>query len=182
MSATVSWVSAVDGNWSDGSKWSGGVKPSPGDDVLITVDGTYTVTLDENATVANLTLGGASGTQTLRSASKTLTLNSAGTIGKNGNLDLSYSTIAGSGVLRNQGMLPIVWYSTIETPLINEGTIHAIHWEIRFNGPFTNQAGAMLRIGGLGSTDLTIPNGVNHGTIEMVGGARVGIQSYTPRR
>ncbi|MBM3300526.1 MAG: hypothetical protein FJY85_11270, partial [Deltaproteobacteria bacterium] len=65
LAGTVSWVSPVGGNWSDGAKWDGGVVPSEGDDVLITVDGTYTVTLNVDATVTSLTLGGSSGVQTL---------------------------------------------------------------------------------------------------------------------
>jgi len=88
IAGKVSWVSAVSGNWSDGTKWSEGVKPSSGDDVLITVDGTYTVTLDDNATVTSLTLGGTTGTQTLTGSGRTLTLDGPSTIGSYGRLSI----------------------------------------------------------------------------------------------
>jgi len=58
--------------------------PGSSDIVEITLDGTYTVTLDVNATVAGLTLGGSSGTQTLFMNGRTFTLNGASTVQANG--------------------------------------------------------------------------------------------------
>ena len=67
-SCTDSWTgAAADGNWDTAANWSTGV-PVSTDNVCITLAGTYTVTLaggTNSTTVASLTVGGASGTQTL---------------------------------------------------------------------------------------------------------------------
>src|SRR5262245_58127283 len=56
--ATVSWLTAGGGNWNVATNWSGGAVPATNDDVLITLAGTYTVTLNANASIKSLTLGG----------------------------------------------------------------------------------------------------------------------------
>lgn len=62
----VSWTNASGGAWSAGSNWSTGAAPEPGDSVDITLDGTYTVTIDvPPPTVAALEVGGTTGAQAL---------------------------------------------------------------------------------------------------------------------
>src|SRR5207244_7132101 len=62
----ITWLNPVNGNWSDGAKWSGGVAPGPGDDVSIDNAGTFTVTLHVPASLHGLSLGASgSGAQTL---------------------------------------------------------------------------------------------------------------------
>src|SRR5262249_29424494 len=121
---TVSWKAAGNGNWSDGAKWSSNMPPKVGDDVVITIDGTYTVTLDTNANVNSLTLGGSSGVQTLQAGNNTLTLsgpnasmvNVNGVLGAgnlagasnltvNGTLNWTNGNISGAGTLVVNGML-----------------------------------------------------------------------------
>jgi hypothetical protein len=67
--ADVYQAAGVSGLWSDTNIWRvGGVKPinpPSADDVLITTNGTYTITQDLGETPISLTVGGASGTQTL---------------------------------------------------------------------------------------------------------------------
>ncbi len=63
VDGTTSWVSAVDGDWSDSAKWSNGT-PSADCTAVITVAGDYTVTMN-GGNAKGITLGGASGTQTL---------------------------------------------------------------------------------------------------------------------
>ena len=65
IACTKSWASAVDGSWSDGTKWLPAGSPSSGDDVCIVVNGTYTVTLNVNGATNAFTLGGTTGTQKL---------------------------------------------------------------------------------------------------------------------
>jgi hypothetical protein len=66
-----SWTgTAGDGNWATGGNWSEGHAPTPSENACITLAGTYTVTLGvaggaDSTTVASLTLGGSTGTQTL---------------------------------------------------------------------------------------------------------------------
>src|SRR5436190_10712498 len=73
--ADVSWTNAAGGSWQTGSNWSTGAVPQPGDRAFITLDGTYKVTLDDDVSIAGLTLGGTSGTQTLSTSTRTLTIN-----------------------------------------------------------------------------------------------------------
>ncbi len=102
---TIRWKDPISGNWSDPTKWDLGRVPTATDNVLIDAAGTYTVTLDVNATVASLTLGGASGTQTLDQNAYTLTLNGASTISTNGVYNLIGGTLTGSGSLTVNGTM-----------------------------------------------------------------------------
>ena len=77
LAGNVNWKAAVDGNWNDGANWDTEIVPGNGDDVFIDLSGDYTVTLDVDADVQSLTLGGASGNQTLSASSRTITLNNA---------------------------------------------------------------------------------------------------------
>ena len=67
--------------------------PGGGDDAIITVAGTYTVTLDVTVAMHSLTLGGSSGTQTLSNAGQTLQMNSASTVNANGVVNMSAGTL-----------------------------------------------------------------------------------------
>ena len=63
----VYWKDPISGNWNDGSKWSTGTVPTSSDNICISVDGIYTVTLTGNRWAQNLTIGepGNTGVQTL---------------------------------------------------------------------------------------------------------------------
>src|ERR1019366_2732284 len=64
------------GNWNVAVNWNPQQVPGAADNAFITTNGTYTVTVPQNipTTVASLTVGGASGTQTLALDKTTLTL------------------------------------------------------------------------------------------------------------
>jgi hypothetical protein len=70
------WNNAGGGNWNVATNWTpNGVPNSNADTATITAAGTYAVTIDGNFTVRTVTLGGATGTQTLSLPStRTLTL------------------------------------------------------------------------------------------------------------
>ena len=166
--AVVSWASAVSGNWSDSTKWTSGSVPTAADDVFIDVDGTYTVTLDVSPTVASLTLGGATGAQTLSASGRTLTLNGASAVSGNGVLNLTSSTLAGSGTLTNAGTLTVT-SGTINAALDNQGTL-VVGGSSALNGALTTGAGSTLRVqGGLsGQAAVTVAGGfTNNGVIEL---------------
>jgi fibronectin-binding autotransporter adhesin len=102
--ATVSWLNPVSGNWSDGTKWSGGLAPAVSDSADISVAGTYTVTLDVNPGAQSIGLGGASGRQTLSAAGRTI-------------------AAPGGVFLRGNGELRLVNASTVSGPVHNAGTV-----------------------------------------------------------
>ena len=105
--AVISWNNTAGGSWGTAANWSPAQVPTATDDVVISLSGTYTVTLNVAATVASLTMGGASGTQTLLTTAPTLTLNGASSIGTNGLLRVEGGFIGGPGALTVNG--PVNW-------------------------------------------------------------------------
>lgn len=132
---TKSWNSASGGNWGDATKWTPSGVPAAGDDAVITLAGTYTVTLNVNSQVASLTLGGSSGTQTLSMSANTLTLDGASTVNSFGALTQNGGTIAGAGNLTVNG--PFTWGGGTQT------------------GTGTTTVNGTLTISGGGNHDLT---------------------------
>src|SRR5258708_1801550 len=122
VGSTVAWTNSLGGNWSTAANWNTGTVPGPSDIALITAGGSYTVTLDVDATIANLTLGGASGVQTLSANSRIFTLNSSGVIAANGVLAFASSTAAGTGTLPNQGTLASA-NGTFHCTSVNQGLL-----------------------------------------------------------
>ena len=72
--ATISWTNNSGGLWSVPANWDAHLIPRSFDSVNITAAGTYTVTVDTNVTILSLTLGGASGQQTLTNNAQTLSI------------------------------------------------------------------------------------------------------------
>lgn len=111
------WQNAAGGLWSDDASWSLGRAPLAGDTVEILTAGTYTVTLDVDASVDSIALGGASGTQTLdATGTRTLTMAKNGSVNASGALDLQSGdlTLAGGNVLTvNGGVLHVATGRTL---------------------------------------------------------------------
>jgi hypothetical protein len=151
----VLWTNSVGGNWSTAVNWNTGTVPGPSDNVLLTNSGNYTVTLDVDATIASLSLGGASGAQTLSDSSHTITINAAITINANGVLNLINSTATGVGILTNRGTLNND-NSTINASLVNQGLLVFRGFGNNLEGTFENQAVATLRV--MGDGDFSPPS------------------------
>ena len=167
----VSWDAPISGNWNEPTNWTGGEIPGPSDHVEITVEGTYTVTLDVDATIAGLTLGASDGSQTLAATGHTLTINGASTINGNGAMSLSSSTLGGSGLLTNQGTMSL-YNSTVNAGLVNEDSLTASSI-CGINGAFSNASGGTLSLS-YGSS-LTMAGGfTNQGAIEFNFGTLTG--------
>jgi hypothetical protein len=110
----ITWTNTGNGNWSVAANWSPNQVPSTNDMVIITNNGIYTVTLNINPTIAGLWLGGSSGTQTLATAGRTLTLNGDATVGTNGVIIFSGGILSGYSRMDLRGT--ITWNSgTLDT-------------------------------------------------------------------
>ncbi|MDB6124552.1 MAG: hypothetical protein JWQ71_3545 [Pedosphaera sp.] len=64
---TITWTNTAGGSWSDGINWDLHRVPASDDDVLITLDGTYAITVANavQAEARNVTIGAINGTQSL---------------------------------------------------------------------------------------------------------------------
>ncbi len=100
----VTWTNVNGGLWSATTNWSPNALPAVADSVFLTNAGTYTVTQDVAATVGNLTVGGASGTQTVTLSAAWLSLSGASVVNPNGVLAQGMGDLAGSGSLTVSGI------------------------------------------------------------------------------
>ena len=143
--------------------WSCGHAPGVADDAYIMWAGTYTVTLDTDATAISLTLGGTGGTQTLAASSRTLTMSGASSVGTHGVMNLAGSTISGTGTLTNRGTMSLAG-STINTALDNFGTMSVTGGVSVSSAPsFTNNSSGIIQ--GVGTFDLGGAAFANNGTM-----------------
>ena len=157
--ATISWTNPAGGAWSTPANWSTNSVPGAFDVAIIAEPGTYTVALDLDVTIAGLTLGGGSGTQTLQASGRALTLNGPGVSAASGGLSLSSSTIGGSGSLAKSGTLELTG-STLAAAVSNAGLLRVMGYYggSAINGALTTAGGSTLRLEGFGSA-LTVANG-----------------------
>ncbi|MFN7965043.1 MAG: hypothetical protein U0V87_05075 [Acidobacteriota bacterium] len=154
---TKSWNSTASGNWGDATKWTPSGVPTATDDVVITLAGTYTVTLNVSSQVASLTLGGSSGTQTLSMSANTLTLDGASSVTSFGALTQNGGTIAGAGTLVING--PFTWGGGAHT------------------GTGTTTVNSALTVSGGGNHDISSSRTFNTTattTWSATGGVRIG--------
>ncbi len=171
--STLTWTNTSGGVWSAPLNWDAHFVPRPFDSVNITGAGTYTVTVDTNVTIAGLTLGGATGLQTLTNNNQTVVITNA-LVGANGIFSLGGGSLSG-GQMTNQGTFN--WSAglvatamtvaaagtlnvngtgvTLESALTNTGTIHwsgsgssitVYNNHGSYTGAVRNQAGALLDI------------------------------------
>jgi len=101
----VSWINPAGGSWSVGANWSTGSPPTAGDSVLIKLAGTYTVTLDQNVTIAHLVVGGPSGTQTVDVNGFGLTVTGSGTLLPASRLLMTSGSVTGAGLMQSSGQV-----------------------------------------------------------------------------
>jgi hypothetical protein len=147
--ANINWTNVTGGNWSVAANWDPNSVPGASDSALITAAGTYTVTLDISPTVGGITLGGASGTQTLAMNGQTLSLNGGFTVNANG----SYTLNSGKLVGNTNAILTGIFYWT--------GSGGS-----QLNGILTLASGSTLNVNG-GGSDHDMPNCTltNNGTV-----------------
>lgn len=93
----VTWIAAAGGAWSNGANWDRGTPPTAGDTAIVDLNGTFTITLDQSASVASLYFGGTTGQQRLQIAANTLNVSTLSVFTQNSVLELSGGSIDGAG-------------------------------------------------------------------------------------
>ena len=157
MAQTISWTGGGDGtSWNQAENWNENRIPGPTDDVVISLDGTYTIQQPAaaNITINSLTFGADQGTQTLIKTNSTFTLNAESSIGANAILQLNAGYLAGNGSLENNGLIisdAANWSGLNNFTLVNNGVIEQI------NGIFYMATGSVLENNG----QYDIQNDVN---------------------
>lgn len=147
--ATISWNNAAGGNWGTAANWSPAQVPTSGDDVLITLPGTYIVNVNVSASAGTLTLGATGGgTQTLSIAGTTLSLGGASSVSDGGVIHLSAGTLTGGGGL------------TINSAFVWDGG------SLTGAAAFSIQSGAMMTIGGAADKFINGRTIDNFGTVQ----------------
>jgi hypothetical protein len=160
--AAISWTNTSGGNWGIAGNWSPNQVPGVADTALIAANGTYTVTLNANAQVASLTLGGSSGIQNLTASGSTLALTNSGTVGAHGVLVLLDSTL--SGALNVNGAIDC----TNDATLAGESVV-------------TISSNAVMNLTASGNTVLYLDGVVtNAGTINWSGTGNILTYNYSP--
>jgi RHS repeat-associated protein len=168
ISAAVTWISDVSGNWEDPLNWSTGVVPGSNDQVWVGANaGVYEITISSDVTLGSLVLGGASGTQTLAVAGGSLTAPAGITVKPSGLLSLTRDSPVNADVT-NEGVVEFAEGDTSGGPSTFTNVI---------NGSVMNEVGATFRISG-GRNDLAsllVTGGfINAGTIELTSHDAVG--------
>ena len=169
MAEDVFWSNPVDGVWSDGANWSTGNPPSGADNVFINLDGTYTVLINTPVSMQSLTLGSASGVQTLADTSFSVTVDGLADISGGGVLSLITTTVAGAGSISNTGVV-FLRSASIAIPMSNAGTLD-VRGASSCTALLSQQFGSHAQILG-DATDpearLTLSQGLtNNGTITL---------------
>lgn len=168
MGANVNWTNASGGNWSVGANWSNGSGPGAGDTAVITLAGTYTVTVDMSITCQKMLIGGASGLQTFSVANYyTIAMSKGIQVNTRGVLDLQYATINCNQPIVNANRIKLRYNNVINAPVNNSDTVEVAHSANTINQNYTSPAGSVLYFS---SSDyiagLTIANGfTNNGSI-----------------
>jgi uncharacterized repeat protein (TIGR01451 family) len=150
----VCWKDGVSGIWSLDQNWNSGRVPLPADLVCIEREGTYTVTVDVDAQIAGLIVGGVSGNAELFLDGVTLTLDGDAEIRSTGSL-----TVFEGAVDTAPGITV-----TTEARTVIEG-------ETRISGSLVNGPNGVLGVrgsSGRGDALLTVGEGlVNRGEIVL---------------
>ncbi|MEM8601403.1 MAG: hypothetical protein AAGF99_15920, partial [Bacteroidota bacterium] len=106
---SISWAEPDNGVWSDATNWAPARVPGIGDQVCITLPGTYSVTLNASAEAGDLTIGSGStdGEQRLRTSGGNVNLTLGGDLRvlAGGRFDFSYLLDVGGSVAVEGGLL-----------------------------------------------------------------------------
>jgi hypothetical protein len=184
---------ATTGSWETASNWSADAVPGSTDDVCITLPGTYTVTLAPETGVAggdgvnSLTLGAASGSQTLDISGQgfsyrgdqynqeTLTVAGATTIAATGTLVLDATNQTASGTTVGADANAGGGSAALAGNVVNDGHIVAQSedpsWGAILQGSLTNEAAGNVSVNSGTLLENQAWTSTNDGTITVASGA-----------
>lgn len=167
----ISWTNPAGGNWSVASNWSLNRVPVTTDSVVIDLAGSYSVTLDTTFVGSFITVGGASGAQTLSLSNRTLTVSGALSTQGSGSISASSAVLTGSGALLNAATGSVTLRSSsVSLAVLNAGSIDA-RANVTITGAVTTVAGSVLSVTGEGfqSNGVLIVNDgfTNNGSIRL---------------
>jgi hypothetical protein len=173
---TAVWINASGGNWSDPTNWASGTVPSSTDSVFIDLDGTYTVTVDQDVTFEAMSVNPTAGTVTLAQAANTLTVTGTATLGPTAIYAITGGTLTGAGTVVVEGVLDwrggAIMTGTGVTRLEagGSGTIR----NAVLDGRTFQNAGSIILTGGTGNALL----GDNGAVFDNQAGATLDIETY----
>jgi autotransporter-associated beta strand protein len=144
------WNNAAGGNWNVAGSWTpGGGPPAAADNATISTAGTYTVTLDDNRAITNLTINNA--TATLSHTAGTLTLGSTLALTA-GTYSLAGGTISGGTITSGGGQLQLQNnnLSALNNVAVGAGVLDfsAAAARVRLQGTTALAAGTVLNLSG----------------------------------
>ena len=135
--ASLTWINTSGGDWNIAGNWSPSGVPGATDTALITAAGTYVVTVNDSESAASLTIGGATGTQSLQISSGGALNEAGGTMTTKASL-----TVAGGGTLNASSGFDLYG------PLTNNGTINMTNANFYlFNNNTASLAGELSTMG-----------------------------------
>jgi hypothetical protein len=155
----LTWTSGVGGSWQTSSNWNPSQIPGAGDDVSISVAGTYTVTDNQTTTVSSL----------VTSSGATLDISGS-----------SFTILNGTGTGANAGSIDVHDGATLDlepSSFTNGGSINAsTTGKLVMTGVGLANGGGQLNVGTTSSLELTgsvLTGGTltNTGTVEIKSGA-----------
>jgi hypothetical protein len=173
--ATISWTNTAGGLWGLAANWDPNIVPRSFDSAAITANGTYTITIDTNVNVASLTLGAASGAQTLTNFNQNMTITNA-LVSGNGTLVFSGGTLTGTS-LTNYGTFN--WRGgnvAMGVTVGATGVLNVNAGSVSLLSPLTN-AGTIHWIGSPASISIANNHGIYTGFIYNQAGALFDIQN-----
>jgi len=162
--ATITWTRGADGNWSDPTAWSLGRVPQAGDTVRIDQGNNYLVTLDVDATITRVLIGGTTDLVYLDVGDRTLTITGTGAgealdILPFGAIEIDGGTVRVADV-RNAGLIYAFGTpSTLEAAsILNDGEIvvvsdallmvtHPTSTALQSSGTLTLESGGLMTLG-----------------------------------
>ncbi len=153
---SVSWSSAISGNWTTGSNWEGGSAPGTSDDAFIAVLGNYTVSLTTPITVASLTVSDALAALQIQDPGGIDTI--TGNLDNSGNIGVDAigaggSTLTIGGTLTNNNGLQVGNSNMTAAALLTVG------------GVFNNTGGVTIAGGQAGAAARLVVAGASPGVL-----------------